>query len=216
MEEKERKDPMSQERKIEDLLKTLVLASNNQGKLHELQQQLSPFNITLKMQGDYHIESIEETGLTFVENALLKARHVSRLTGLPALADDSGLIVNALNGAPGLFSARYAGENATDQLNNEKLLKTLHDIPDDQRQAYYYCCLVLLSHEHDPTPVICEGRWYGRILLAPKGDQGFGYDPIFYVPEHACSAAELSSDQKNQISHRAKAVSQLCEYFHSR
>ena len=191
----------------------IVLASNNAGKLNELQRQLSPLAIQIETQRDYALDSIEETGTTFVENAILKARHVATHTGLPALADDSGLHVDALDGAPGVYSARYAGVDASDSANVNALLHALVDIPNDQRQAHYYCCLVLMRHDADPTPMICQGRWHGRILSAPIGNNGFGYDPIFFVPEYQCSAAELNSAQKNRISHRAQAMLGLLAVF---
>lgn len=192
-------------------LTDIVLASANTGKLVELQHQLNPLSINLSTQAEHGVSSVAETGYTFVENALIKARHASQATQLPALADDSGLQVPALNGAPGIYSARYAGNNASDHDNNLALLTALANVPEAQRQASYYCCLVLLRHPADPTPLICQGEWHGRILFTPQGAGGFGYDPIFLVPEHHCSAAELPAAQKNQLSHRGQAVRQLVQ-----
>lgn len=182
----------------------IVLATNNQGKVAEIQKILQPYHYTIIPQSDLHVSSIPETGLTFVENALIKARHASKTTGLPVLADDSGLVVDALNGRPGLHSARYAGENATDQMNIQLLLEHLSN--EENRRAYFYCVLVFLRHPEDPTPIICEGFWQGHILREPLGDNGFGYDPLFYVPDYHCSAAELPLSIKNTLSHRAKAL----------
>jgi|SRR6185312_17197629 len=179
----------------------IVLATSNAGKLQEFQTLLAPLQWEVLPQSQFAISSIEETGSTFVENALLKARHAAQLTGLPALADDSGLVVDALNGAPGIYSARYGGINV--------LLTALADIPAEQRTARFYCVLVYLKHPADPMPLIAQGTWEGRILFAPQGKQGFGYDPVFYVPTHQCSAAELAPDLKNQLSHRGQALRQL-------
>lgn len=189
----------------------LVLASANNGKLIELQRQLAPLSISVTTQHQHGVDSVDETGLTFVENALIKARHVCEQTKLPALADDSGLQVSSLADAPGIYSARYAGDDASDQDNINALLAALKDVPNEQRQARYYCCLVLLRHCDDPTPIICQGTWHGRILLTPQGDLGFGYDPIFFVPEYQCSAAQLTPAQKNQLSHRGQALQQLVQ-----
>ena len=185
----------------------LVLASNNKGKLAELQAMLGD-SITVRPQSDFTDIEAEETGLTFVENALIKARHAARISGLPALADDSGLAVDALGGAPGIYSARYAGGGG-DAANNAKLLEALKDVPDAERGAQFICALALLRHAEDPIPVICEGAWQGRILHAPSGEHGFGYDPLFWVPERDCSSAELSPQEKNQLSHRARAMALL-------
>lgn len=185
----------------------LVLASNNKGKLAELQAMLGD-SITVRPQSDFTDIEAEETGLTFVENALIKARHAARISGLPALADDSGLAVDALGGAPGIYSARYAGGGG-DAANNAKLLEALKDVPDAERGAQFICALALLRHAEDPIPVICEGAWQGRILHAPSGEHGFGYDPLFWVPERDCSSAELSPQEKNQLSHRARAMARL-------
>ena len=185
----------------------LVLASNNKGKLAELQAMLGD-SIKVRPQSDFTDIEAEETGLTFVENALIKARHAARISGLPALADDSGLAVDALDGAPGIYSARYAGGGG-DAANNAKLLEALKDVPDAERGAQFICALALLRHAEDPIPLICEGAWEGRILHAPSGEHGFGYDPLFWVPERDCSSAELSPQEKNQLSHRARAMAQL-------
>ncbi|MCL5043173.1 MAG: RdgB/HAM1 family non-canonical purine NTP pyrophosphatase [Gammaproteobacteria bacterium] len=185
----------------------LVLASGNKGKLAELQQMLGE-QVTVLPQSEFLSVEAEETGLTFIENAILKARHAARASGLPALADDSGLAVDALAGAPGIYSARYAGD-AGDAANNSKLLEALRDVPDAERGARFICVLALLRHADDPTPIICQGEWHGRILHSPSGDQGFGYDPLFWVPETNCASAELPAAQKNRLSHRGKAMAQL-------
>ena len=187
----------------------VVLASGNPGKLKEFQDLLADCNMQVQAQSAFGIDPAEETGLTFVENALLKARHASSQTGRPALADDSGIEVDALNGAPGLYSARFAGPHATDASNNEKLLNLLKDVPDEKRTARYQCILVYLRHPKDPTPIICQAAWEGHILREPIGDGGFGYDPLFWVPEQECSAAQLAKAHKNTISHRGKAMALL-------
>ena len=155
------------------------------------------------------VPDIEETGLTFVENAILKARNAAQHTGRPAIADDSGIEVDALNGAPGIYSARYAGIGASDQANLEKLLTELGDLPEEKRTARFQCLMVYMRHANDPTPLICQGSWEGRILFKPQGENGFGYDPVFYVPTHDCSSAELPADVKNSLSHRGQALSKL-------
>nr|WP_090628668.1 RdgB/HAM1 family non-canonical purine NTP pyrophosphatase [Nitrosomonas marina] len=190
-------------------IKKLVIASGNPGKLREFSALLDPFGLELLPQSAFEIAEIDEPHPTFIENALIKARHASRHTGLPALADDSGICVNALNGAPGVLSARFAGEPKSDQRNNQKLVDTLSQTPD--RSAYYYCVIVLLRHADDPQPIISEGLWHGNIILTPRGDGGFGYDPYFYIPELKKTAAELRSDVKNTISHRGKALTRLIE-----
>ncbi|HEX19520.1 MAG TPA: RdgB/HAM1 family non-canonical purine NTP pyrophosphatase [Acidiferrobacteraceae bacterium] len=186
-----------------------ILASNNSGKLREMQQILSPLDFAIVPQGKYDVTEVDETGLTFVENAILKARHAADATGLPAIADDSGLEVDALHGAPGIYSARYAGSDGTDQQNLEKLLQQLIDIPEDMRTARFQCLIVYMRHALDPTPVICQGTWEGRILTSPRGSHGFGYDPVFYVPGHDCSSAELAPETKNALSHRGQALKKL-------
>jgi XTP/dITP diphosphohydrolase len=185
----------------------LVLASNNAGKLREFGQLLAPLGFVLKAQGERGVPEAEEPHCTFVENALAKARHAAAITGLPALADDSGVCVNALRGAPGVYSARYAGEPKSDARNNEKLLADL--APHADKSAYYYCVLVFVRHAEDPQPVIAEGRWSGEIIAAPRGSNGFGYDPFFLLPELGLTAAELSSEQKNSLSHRGQALREL-------
>ena len=188
-------------------MKALVLASHNAGKLKELQAMLGD-RFHVRSVAEFSQEAPEETGLSFIENAILKARHAARVSGLPALADDSGLAVDYLGGAPGIHSARYAG-NGDDAANNSKLLQALQDVPDAQRGAQFVCALALVPHADDPLPVVCEGLWRGRILHAPQGANGFGYDPLFWVDAHQCSSAELEPALKNRISHRALAMAQL-------
>ena len=187
----------------------LVLASSNAGKLEELHALLDDVGVELIAQTTLGVSDADETGLTFVENALLKARHAARLTGLPALADDSGICVDALHGAPGLYSARYAGEHGNAQANIDKLLHALRDVPDARRGAHFYCVLVLLRHAEDPQPLLVEGRWRGRIAHARTGSGGHGYDPVFVDPEHGQTAAEMPLALKNRISHRGIALQQL-------
>ena len=188
-------------------LTQLVLASHNAGKLKELQALLGDA-VQVRSVGEFSDVEPEETGLSFVENAILKARHAARVSGLPALADDSGLAVDALGGAPGIYSARYAGGGG-DVANNAKLLDALRDVPDAERGARFVCALALVRHAEDPLPILCEGLWHGRILHAPRGAQGFGYDPLFWVPECDCASAELAPPEKNRLSHRARAMAQL-------
>ncbi len=188
-------------------MRRLVLASNNAKKLMELSALLTPLGIELTPQGDLNIPEAEEPFPTFIENALTKARHASRLSGLPALADDSGLCVRALGGAPGVLSARFAGEPKSDERNNQYLLEQLTGKTD--RAAHFVSVLVLVRHANDPQPIIAEGNWHGEILDAPRGDHGFGYDPLFWVPDAAVSAAELTPEAKNRHSHRALAMQQL-------
>ncbi|MFA9275026.1 MAG: RdgB/HAM1 family non-canonical purine NTP pyrophosphatase [Candidatus Aquirickettsiella gammari] len=185
----------------------IVLASNNAGKLREFQQLFSPLGMDLHAQAEVNVPDAPEPFFTFVENALAKARHAASLTGLPAIADDSGICVNALGGAPGVFSARFAGEPKSDQRNNEKLLESLADKAD--RSAYYYCVLVYVRSANDPQPVIADGRWQGEIIDSARGEGGFGYDPYFYLPELKKTVAELSPEQKNTMSHRAQALQEL-------
>ena len=193
--------------------KKLVLASANPGKIKELQELLSGQGITIVPQGDLSIPDIEETGLTFVENAILKARNAAALSGLPAIADDSGLEVDYLLGAPGIYSARYAGRDANDTTNREKLLVALLDVPAKNRSARYQTVIVYLRHAEDPTPIICQGTWEGRIAFEDRGSEGFGYDPIFYVPETDCHAAELDKATKHRLSHRGKAIAQFLQHM---
>jgi len=195
--------------------RSLVLASGNRGKLKELKHQLETLNIEPLSQADFGVEPVDETGLTFVENALLKAREASRVSGLPALGDDSGLVVEALDGGPGIYSARYAGETADDAQNNDKLLRALERLPADRRQAHFQCCLVLLRHPADPDPIIAQGRWHGQILSEARGSDGFGYDPLFFDPERGVAAAELSLAEKARISHRGIALRSLIEQLKS-
>lgn len=190
-------------------MQKIVLATNNQGKVNELQQLLANAGFDVVAQSVFNVPDAEETGLTFIENAILKARHTAKLTKLPAIADDSGLVVDALNGQPGIYSARYAGEHGNDKSNNEKLLLALKDVAKEKRTAYFYCALAFMRHENDPTPIICLGKWNGLILNEPHGNGGFGYDPLFFVPELNCSAAELTKEYKSQISHRGQALKQL-------
>lgn len=193
--------------------KKLVLASANPGKIKELQELLADQDITIVPQGDLSIPDIEETGLTFVENAILKARNAAALSGLPAIADDSGLEVDYLLGAPGIYSARYAGSDANDTTNREKLLAALLDVPAKNRNARYQTVIVYLRHAEDPTPIICQGTWEGRIAFEDRGSEGFGYDPIFYVPETDCHAAELDKATKHSLSHRGKAIAQFLQHM---
>jgi XTP/dITP diphosphohydrolase len=188
---------------------TIVLASSNAGKVREFNQLLADLQLEVVPQSQYSVADADETGLTFVENAILKARNAAQHTQLPALADDSGLEVDALHGAPGIYSARYAGPKASDTENLEKLLSMLKDVPEERRAARFQCVLVYLRHALDPTPLICQGTWEGHILAAPRGRNGFGYDPVFFVPTHACSAAELPAETKNALSHRGQALRQL-------
>lgn len=189
--------------------KTIVLASSNPGKLREFNQLLGGLQIEVLPQSHFKVVDAEETGLSFVENALLKARNAAQHTNLPALADDSGLEVDALRGAPGIYSARYAGMGASDAENLKKLLDQLRDVAPAQRTARFQCVLVYLRHALDPTPLICQGTWEGSILEVPRGSNGFGYDPVFYVPSHSCSAAELPPETKNSLSHRGQALRDL-------
>jgi XTP/dITP diphosphohydrolase len=190
-------------------MQKIVLATNNQGKVKELQRLLVDAGFDIVAQSQFNVPDANETGLTFIENAILKARHTAKLTGLPSIADDSGLSVDALGGQPGIYSARYAGEYGNDQSNNQKLLDALNNVPKEKRTAYFYCALVFMRHENDPTPIICLGKWHGLILTEAQGDGGFGYDPLFYVPELGCTAAQLIKEQKSQISHRGQALKQL-------
>jgi len=187
----------------------IVLASSNPGKLHEFNALFADSGCEVIAQASLGIDDVEETGLTFVENALLKARHAAQVSGLPALADDSGLCVEALKGAPGLYSARYAGGHGDSAANNAKLLQALDGMPPDQRRAFFMCALVLLRHAADPTPLIVEGRWHGRVLEAPRGPGGFGYDPLFLPDGQTQSAAELDPALKNRLSHRGQAMAKL-------
>ena len=190
-------------------IQRFVLASSNQGKLREINHLLADLSIEGVPQTEFDVPDIEETGLTFVENAILKARNAAQHTGLPALADDSGIEVDYLRGEPGIYSARYAGKDASDLDNLNKLLAALKDAPDEERTARFQCVMVFMRHDKDPTPLICQGTWEGRILYEPRGENGFGYDPVFYVPTHNCSSAELEPTLKNQLSHRGQALQKL-------
>jgi XTP/dITP diphosphohydrolase len=194
-------------------MNTIVLATGNKGKVNELTNLLAQHGINIVPQSNFNVPDVPETGTTWVENAIIKARHAAKITGMPAIADDSGLEVDALNGAPGVYSARYSGENATDQSNNEKLLNALEGIPTEQRTARFHCVLVYMRHANDPTPIICHGVWQGSILTSAQGDQGFGYDPLFWQEAHQMSSAQLPRDLKNQLSHRGQALTKLVQHF---
>ncbi len=189
----------------------VVLASSNKGKLKELQNILAAKDITLIPQSEFNVSDADETGLSFVENAIIKARHACEATGLPSIADDSGIEVDALNGRPGIYSARFSGKIGAeaDPANNAKLLQELADVPEAERTARFQCVIVYLRHAQDPMPLICQGTWEGRILFEEQGINGFGYDPLFYVPTHQCASAELAADVKNAISHRGQALQRL-------
>lgn len=189
----------------------VVLASNNKGKVREFNQLLADLHLQVVPQSEFGVPEAEEIGLTFVENAILKARNATRHAHLPAIADDSGIEVDALGGAPGILSARFAGPDASDADNLQKLLSALRGIPTAQRAARFQCLVVYMEHTEDPTPIICQGTWEGRITLEPRGENGFGYDPVFYVPDRDCTAAELPSEVKNAISHRGQALRKLVE-----
>ncbi|SFR10822.1 XTP/dITP diphosphohydrolase [Enterobacter sp. kpr-6] len=192
-------------------MQKVVLATGNAGKVRELASLLNDFGLDVVAQTELGVESAEETGLTFIENAIIKARHAAQVTGLPALADDSGLAVDVLGGAPGIYSARFSGVDATDQQNLEKLLEELQDVPDDKRQAQFHCVLVYMRHADDPTPLVCHGSWPGVIARQSAGEGGFGYDPIFYVPALCKTAAELTREEKSAVSHRGQALKLLLE-----
>lgn len=189
------------------MTKTLVLATGNPGKVNELANMLSPLNINVLPQSDFNVGEVAETGTTFVENAIIKARHAAKITGMPAIADDSGLEVDGLNGAPGVYSARFSGESASDQDNIDKLLNELANNPN--RKARFWCVLVLMRHADDPTPLICSASWEGEITQTQNGEGGFGYDPVFFVAEQNCTSAELTKEQKNAVSHRGQALKKL-------
>jgi len=191
----------------------IVFASNNPGKVAEINQLLADTDITVSPQSDFNVSEAAETGTTFVENAIIKARHASAVTQLPAIADDSGIEIDALGGAPGVISARYGGEHGNDAKNIERVLTELGEAPIDERSARFRCVIVMMRDANDACPLICQGTWEGRILSARQGEKGFGYDPIFYVPEQHCSAAELAPKLKNQISHRGQAMRQLIAHL---
>ena len=190
-------------------MKQLVLASGNPGKLRELSVILDDLGYQLHAQSEFDVPEVAETGTTFVENAIIKARHAAAVTGLPALADDSGIEVDALDGAPGVYSARFAGADADDAANNALLVEKLAEIPSEQRSARYRAVIVFMRHAGDPSPLICEGSWEGMIQLEPLGDGGFGYDPYFYLPDQGCTSAQLGADEKNRLSHRGAALQEL-------
>ncbi len=190
-------------------MQKLVIASGNKGKLRELAALLEPLDYDVHTQAEFNVPDVEETGTTFVENAIIKARNAALHTGLPAVADDSGIEVDALDGAPGVYSARFSAPDATDEKNNALLIEKLRDVPETQRSARYRAVIVYMRHAADPSPIICEGSWEGLIVLEPQGDGGFGYDPYFWVPSHGCTSAQLSADQKNALSHRGQALREL-------
>ncbi|MGL6170420.1 XTP/dITP diphosphatase [Vibrio misgurnus] len=190
-------------------MKKIVLATGNQGKVREMADLLADFGFDVIAQSEFNLTEAAETGTTFIENAIIKARHAAKMTGLPAIADDSGLEVDYLHGAPGIYSARYAGENASDSDNLNKLLAAMQGVPESERSARFHCVLVLMRHADDPTPIVCHGKWEGKILTTPHGSNGFGYDPIFWVAEHNCASAELEPARKKQLSHRAQALQKL-------
>lgn len=194
-------------------LNQLVLATGNPGKVREMAHVLDEFGIEVLPQSQFDMPEAIEDGLSFIENAIKKARHACQYTGLPAIADDSGIEVDALNGRPGIYSARYAGEKASDSENNQKLLQELHGVKPEQRSARYQCAIAFVRHQYDPTPQLFIGSWEGQILTEPQGDGGFGYDPLFWVADKNCTAAQLSKDAKYAISHRGKAMQQLLDYF---
>ena len=189
-------------------MKKIILASNNKGKIKEFNAMLSGHYEVVSMQ-DYDVEEVPETGLSFVENALIKARNASAQSGLSALADDSGIVIDALNGAPGIYSARYAGDHGDDEANTQKVLADMEHVPDGERSARFWCAIAYVRHADDPTPIIIQRGWEGEILHQKSGENGFGYDPIFYVPTHKVASAELDPEIKNSISHRAQALDAL-------
>ncbi|MFN3713635.1 MAG: RdgB/HAM1 family non-canonical purine NTP pyrophosphatase [Alcanivoracaceae bacterium] len=194
-------------------MQKIVLASGNKKKIAELQEILGQFGMQVIPQTELGVPEADETGLTFVENAILKARNAAQHTGLPAIADDSGIEVDALNGAPGIYSARFSGDGANDERNNALLVEKLHGVPETQLSARYQAVIAFLHHAADPTPIIAQGSWVGRIVLAPRGSNGFGYDPHFFVPSENCTAAELSAERKHALSHRGKALADFVEQF---
>ena len=198
---------------MSNAIQKIVLASSNQGKLREIQAIFHDQPYQLVPQVEWNVSDADETGLTFVENALIKARHAAEHTGLMAMADDSGIEVDYLKGAPGIYSARYAGHPCDNQANNDKLLAALEGVPTKQRNARFQCVIVLMRHANDPTPLICSGTWEGVIVEQRTGANGFGYDPLFFVPTHGCTSAELSPDIKNELSHRGQALRKLAEQF---
>jgi XTP/dITP diphosphohydrolase len=196
---------------VQNKIDKVVLATGNAGKVKELAQMLADLNITVEAQSNYNVTEVAETGTTFVENAIIKARHAAKITGLPAIADDSGLEVDYLQGAPGIYSSRYAGENANDQDNIDKLLQALSNVEPAKRSARFQCVLVFMRHGDDPTPIICQASWEGEIFTQQQGKQGFGYDPIFWLKEQQMTSAQLPRNIKNELSHRGKALKLLKE-----
>lgn len=194
-------------------MQQIVLATGNKGKVLEMENLLSDFGFSVTAQTELNVNSVPETGTTFIENAIIKARHAAKITGLPAIADDSGLEVDALNGAPGIYSSRFAGEDGNDNANIEKLLRDLKDTPQEKRSARFHCVLVYMRHAGDPTPIICHGTWEGRITTKPDGENGFGYDPVFWALDKECTSANLAPEVKKQISHRGKALQKLFAQF---
>ncbi|GAA6205252.1 MULTISPECIES: XTP/dITP diphosphatase [Thalassotalea] len=190
-------------------MSTIVLATGNKGKVKELAELLAEHHINVVPQSEFNVPDVPETGTTFVENAIIKARHAAKITGLPAIADDSGLEVDALHGSPGVYSARYAGEGASDQDNNKKLITALKNVPEENRSARFHCVLVFMKHENDPTPIICHGKWEGSIITTPQGEQGFGYDPLFWQASLNMTSAQLPREIKNTLSHRGQALQLL-------
>lgn len=197
-------------------MKRIVLASGNAGKIRELTELLRPIGVEVVPQSRWQVEECEETGLTFVENAILKARNAARYTGLPALADDSGIEVDFLRGQPGIFSARYSGPDGNDRRNNEKLLEAMQGVPPGDRGARFRCVMAFLEHAEDPSPIITEGSWEGRVAESESGTRGFGYDSVFYLPERGCTAAELPDAEKNRLSHRGHAVRAMAQRLSQR
>jgi len=192
---------------------TIVLASNNTGKIQEFNEMLNELGLEIKPQGEFNVEEIEETGLTFIENAILKARNACAQTGLPAIADDSGIEVDFLDGAPGIYSARFSGKHGDFDAHNALILEKLDGVPVEKRTARFQCVLAYMRHENDPTPLVFQGTWEGSILTEIQGKHGFGYDPLFYVADRDCSAAMLTKEEKNSISHRSIALKQLLDAF---
>ncbi|CAM2773174.1 XTP/dITP diphosphatase [Moritella viscosa] len=192
----------------------VVLATGNPGKVREMSALLAEFGLEVLPQSNFNIVEADETGTTFIENAIIKAKHAAALTGLPAIADDSGLAVDALQGVPGIYSARYAGVDASDRDNLLKLLDALKDVPAAQRTARFHCVLVYMTHAEDPTPLVCHGSWDGVITEQPSGEDGFGYDPIFFVESEGCTSAELTKQRKSELSHRGQALTKLLAAMH--
>lgn len=192
-------------------MQRIVLASNNAGKLREISAMVADRDLQVESQSAFNVPEVAETGTTFIENAIIKARNASQLSDLPAIADDSGIEVMALGGRPGIYSARYAGEGASDRENLEKLIEDVKNLPEERRAARFVCVMVFIRHAGDPVPLVAEGIWNGVAVTEPKGSNGFGYDPMFYVPTHDCTSAELPPDVKNQISHRGQALRKLIE-----